>query len=236
MALLFLNPNKETYMRCLILFTFALSLLSTACERDVPSNPEDAGIVQPPRDGGLATDGGANPDARTPRPGAGPLFPANRRLHVWHPDLPRRRCYEFSAIHNHRFSFRSTVLVGVQVNRRYNVLKSDDGLYDMVSHDGPRLASGSRASFVDGRCDVFAFKDERYRPGQSYTMSALAYHETPNSGVVVTLMEKLEEGTVHAHSIIRRGNEFDQSFDRFQLSDAKLWAIVADALDHADAV
>jgi len=25
----------------------------------------------------------------------------NQRMHVWHPDLPRRDCYEHSAIHNH---------------------------------------------------------------------------------------------------------------------------------------
>jgi hypothetical protein len=44
-------------------------------------------------------------------------LPANRRLHVWHPDLPRRDCFAYSAIHNHRFGFRSTVLVGHQRNR-----------------------------------------------------------------------------------------------------------------------
>ena len=32
------------------------------------------------------------------------------RIHVWHPDMPATR--PDSAIHNHRFSFRSTVLRG----------------------------------------------------------------------------------------------------------------------------
>lgn len=38
----------------------------------------------------------------------------NQRLHIWHPDLPRRKCFEHSNIHNHRFAFKSTVLKGIQ--------------------------------------------------------------------------------------------------------------------------
>jgi hypothetical protein len=157
-------------------------------------------------------------------------LPGNQRLHVWHPDLPRRKCFEHSAIHNHRFAFRSTVLVGTQINRRYDVNLWRDGTHDMVSHNGPRLPSGSRSSFVDGQCVIQAHDDRSYGPGEAYEMPARAYHETPNSGIVVTLMQKLDEGTVHAHSIIRRGHEFDQSFDRFQLSDEQLWAYVVEAL------
>lgn len=60
-------------MRFLFLVVLAFCLLSPACERVVPIEPEDAGVVQPPRD--AATDGGTSLDARTPRPGAGPLDP-----------------------------------------------------------------------------------------------------------------------------------------------------------------
>lgn len=117
------------------------------------------------------------------------------------------------------------------MNRRYEVTPwGDDGTHDMISHNGPRLPSGSRASFVDGRCIVEECPDEFYGPGEHYQMPMLAYHETPNEGIVVTMMEKLAEGTVHAHSIIRRGHAFDQAFDRFQLPEDRLWAIVVDAL------
>lgn len=159
------------------------------------------------------------------------VLPANRRLHVWHPDLPRRRCYEHSAIHNHRFAFRSTVLVGVQVNRRYEVTPwGADGTHDMVSYAGQRAPECGRLSFVDGLCIVEEQPDECYHPGESYMMPMLAFHETPNTGIVVTMMEKIEEGTVHAHSLIRRGHIFDHGFDRFQLSADRLWALVVDAL------
>lgn len=160
-------------------------------------------------------------------------LPANKRLHVWHPDLPRRSCYQHSAIHNHRFSFRSTVLVGTQVNRRYMVRSSEFGRHDRISHDGPRSEMGGRLSYVAETVETFCLGDVIYVAGESYEMAELEYHETPNNGIVVTLMEKLREGTVHASSLIEKGYEFDQSFDRFQIPEADLWAIVVSAMRSA---
>jgi len=164
-----------------------------------------------------------------------------RRMHVWHPDLPRRACFDFSAIHNHRFSFRSKVLIGRQVNRRFNVIErefseaSGPVTHNRISHDGPRSDKGGRLSFVAGLATVSALPDEEYEPGQTYEMPVLQYHETPNSGVVVTVMEKLFEGTVHASTLIDRcaPMEFDQGFDRFQLAPERLWEFVTDALRSA---
>lgn len=162
-------------------------------------------------------------------------LPGNRRLHVWHPDLPRRGCFERSSIHNHRFSFRSTVLVGTQVNRVVRVENDPNGSHDLISHDGPRSEKGGRLSYVSGRVSIRPCKPASYKPGQSYTMPELLYHDTPNTGVVITLMTKLYEGTVHACSLIEHGHEFDQSFDRFQLTPDQLWAFVLDAWKRAAA-
>lgn len=161
-------------------------------------------------------------------------LPGRRRLHVWHPSLPRRACFEHSAIHNHRFSFRSTVLVGTQVNRRYAVEAADGGAFDLISHDGPRSALGGRQSYIAGRVDVHQLTDETYGPGDSYVMPELHYHETPNTDIVVTLLEKLTEGTVHASSLIRHGFIFDQDFDRHMLPPAAMWDVLAHALQQAD--
>lgn len=160
-------------------------------------------------------------------------LPANRRLHVWHPDLPRRACYAYSAIHNHRFGFRSTVIVGEQINRRYDVIdfpEPNTGTHDRISHDGPRGPNGGRLSYLAGSAMIRAHPQETYRPGESYEMPALQYHQTPNSGVVVTLMEKLHEGAIHASTLIERGQVFDQDFDRFQWTECKLWGVVLDGL------
>lgn len=158
----------------------------------------------------------------------------NQRLHVWHPDLPRRDCFEWSPIHNHRFSFESRVLVGTQVNRIYKVTMAEDGTHDVISHDGPRSPLGGRESFVCGRANVAAMPDQAYGPGQTYLMPELEYHETPNDGVVVTLMRKMTEGKIHANSLIVHGHEFHQGFDRFGLSQGRLWEIVLDALREAE--
>jgi hypothetical protein len=161
----------------------------------------------------------------------------NQRLHVWHPDLPRRACFEHSPIHNHRFSFTSTVLVGVQVNRLHYVAPTDVeafATHDIVSHDGPRSPKGGRESYVSGLAMVNQMPDQSYPAGLTYHMRAGEYHETPNSGIVVTLMKKLEEDTgFHACSLIERGHTFDQDFDRFQLPPSTLWAIAVDALSSA---
>lgn len=161
-------------------------------------------------------------------------LPANRRLHVWHPDLPRRACYEHSAVHNHRFSFRSTVLVGEQVNCRWNVEiahPDDDAEHRLISHNGPRSEKGGRLSREVAHCHLHrGWPFEYYREGESYVMPELAYHDTPNDRIVVTLMEKLTEGTVHACTVIHRDAKFDQDFDRFQLPPEDLWGYVCLAL------
>lgn len=157
-------------------------------------------------------------------------LPCNKRLHVWHPDLPRREFWDRSAIHNHRFSFRSTVLIGTHYNQRCDLILHPEGTHDVVSHDGPRSEKGGRLSFNAASCNVKMRNREVYQPGESYVMPELEYHHTPNEGIVVTLMEKLTEGEIHACSVVQKPYTFDQSFDRFQLSPYELWKIVTEAL------
>lgn len=156
----------------------------------------------------------------------------NQRMHVWHPDLPRRECYEHSAVHNHRFAFTSTVLKGEQVNVRCDIeiVKPETGTHLLISHNGPRSDKGGRLSYPVADVNIKQRADERYLPGASYDISAGEYHHTPNNGIVVTLMRKHHEVDIHANSTCRRGVEFHYDFDRFQLSPDELFAYVADAL------
>jgi len=157
----------------------------------------------------------------------------DRRMHIWHPDLPRRKCFQHSPIHNHRFGFISTVLKGTQINQRAQVISESDGFgtHRYVNHDGPRSPKGGRESFLEGECCLIASPSERYSPGDSYEMAPHEYHQTPNSGIVITVMKKLVVTKVHAKTIIRKGHEFDQQFDRFQLSPDALWAFVRRAFE-----
>ena len=158
------------------------------------------------------------------------VLPANQRLHVWHPDLPRRRCFEHSSIHNHRFSFKSRVLIGVQKNVRVDVELVKDGTHDVISHNGPRSDKGGRLSYPVAQCNVHTLAVEEYQPGQEYFMPMHEYHYTPNNGVVVTLMQKTEESSIHANSLCHRGTTFHYDFDRFQLPPDALFAYVIKAL------
>jgi len=158
----------------------------------------------------------------------------DQRLHVWHPDLPRRNCYEHSAIHNHRFAFTSRVLRGVQLNQRCDleVVKPGTGSHVLISHNGPRSEKGGRESYPVADVEVHVREIEQYRPGEEYAMPALEYHRTPCAGIVVTLMRKREQLAIHANSVCKRGVDFHYDFDRFQLSPDDLFDIVKAALLH----
>jgi hypothetical protein len=155
----------------------------------------------------------------------------NQRMHVWHPNLPRRNCYEHSAVHNHRFAFRSRVLKGIQVNQRCDleIVKPGTGTHLLISHNGPRSAKGGRESYPVADVNIHMREAERYLPGDEYTMPALEYHHTPCEGVVITVMRKNAELAIHANSVCRRGVDFHYDFDRFQLSPSDLFDIVKDA-------
>ncbi|HCX68564.1 hypothetical protein [Parvibaculum sp.] len=161
---------------------------------------------------------------------------ADMRMHVWHPELPRRRCFEYSAVHNHRFSFTSRVLKGTQVNRRCDleIVKPETGSHLLISHNGPRSEKGSRLSYPVADANVIERPIERYAPGEAYFMPAYEYHHTPCDGIVVTVIQKHEEHTIHANSVCRRGVEFDYDFDRFQLSRDELFSYVMDALQTSE--
>jgi len=160
------------------------------------------------------------------------VLDGDQRLHVWHPELPRRDCYAHSAVHNHRFAFTSRVLKGEQVNVRADIeiVKEGEGSHQLISHNGPRSEKGGRLSYPVAECNVHCREVERYRPGEKYFVPAFQYHHTPVDDVVVTVMKKHHSFTVHANSVCRKGIDFHYDFDRFQLSPDELFAFVMDAL------
>jgi hypothetical protein len=158
------------------------------------------------------------------------ILPANRRLHVWHPKLPRRDCYEHSAIHNHRFGFVSRVLKGTQINVPVDIELVKDGTHQVISHNGPRSAFGGRESYPVAECNIYENDAQVIPSGGEYAISPGAYHHTPVNDIVITLMTKTGETAIHANSIIRKGVEFHQAFDRFQWTIDMLMDVVNEAL------
>lgn len=159
-------------------------------------------------------------------------LPAEQRLHVWHPDLPRRHCFQHSAIHDHRFNFESRVLVGEQVNIRYAMELDEDGEYVLYLHEGQRTACGGRPWVPDGRASLTALQREVIPAGQTYFSQAYRYHRTEpgGNGRVATIMAKRGEGKRGAHSSCLFGVKPDDQFDRYQWPPSQLWEIVSDVL------
>lgn len=159
-------------------------------------------------------------------------LPAEQRLHVWHPDLPRRHCFEHSAIHNHRFNFKSRVLVGEQVNIRYATWLDECGEYVLYLHEGPRTACGGRPWVPDGRACMTLRQREVISAGESYVSRAYHFHRTEpgGDGRVATIMTKRGEYKTGAHSSCLLGVKPDDQFDRYQWSPSQLWEIVSDVL------
>ena len=157
---------------------------------------------------------------------------ADQRLHVWHPELPRRTCFEHSSIHNHRFSFVSQVLIGSQRNIEYADEWKDDGEFVLYLHEGLRTQNGGRPWVPTRRTDMIIVDDVIIPAGSAYRQEAYKYHRTEpqGNGKVATLMRKTYEGMNGAHSTCRFGVEPDSDFNRFQWSEQQLWEIVQDVL------
>lgn len=157
-----------------------------------------------------------------------------QRLHVWHPDLPRRRCFLHSAIHNHRFGFESHVLVGRQININYHPVSAteDEATHRLYLHEGPRTANGGRPWTPNAEVVMVEESRDVIDAGWVYRMLPYDFHRTEpgGDGRVATLMIKRGEGSAGAMSSCRIGIEPDTDFDRFQLSPAELWAYVIDVL------
>lgn len=156
----------------------------------------------------------------------------NQRLHVWHPELPRRSCFEHSAIHDHRFTFVSRVLAGQQVNHRYAALPHEDGEFVLYLHEGKRQPGGGRPWTPDGRADMVLQGTDLIYAGGEYQSIAYDYHRTEpgGDGRVATVMKKRGEGQHGAHSTCRFGIQPDTAFDRYQWPATRLWEVVRDVL------
>lgn len=158
---------------------------------------------------------------------------ANHRLHVWHPELPRRSCFEHSSIHDHRFDFASTVLVGSMANHVYYVTRdSDEGEFVQYLHEGKRSPNGGRPWTPDGNIDLELVRSSTISAGQCYLSTAYVFHRTEalGNGKVATLMHKTHEFSQGAHSTCLAGVQPDTDFDRFQWSASQLWEIVRDVI------
>lgn len=162
---------------------------------------------------------------------------SNNRLHVWHPDLPRRSCWQHSGIHNHRWYFESTVIVGTQVNHAFSVMgESFDPkrkpTHLSYLHNEARQAGGGRPWTPFQKVVVDPIGTQIVRAGEKYSVAQYSFHSTEpgGDGRVATIIKKWPAGDDAAQSLCRIGVVPDTDFDRFKWAPDDLWAVVREVL------
>lgn len=157
------------------------------------------------------------------------------RVHIWHPELAAQRQTVSTTIHDHRWNFRSLVLYGHLVNRRYVVSPSEHGAYDVYRADGPRLPNGNRYLARVGSVSVTQKGPDYYRAGSTYSMRAGEFHETLPSrpgDLLVTAMTKVAIVRRTCRVLCRRDEEPDQDFSRYQVPWSEVESCIRDAQRH----
>ncbi|MEE8608946.1 MAG: hypothetical protein V3S55_15185 [Nitrospiraceae bacterium] len=158
----------------------------------------------------------------------------SQRLHIWHPDLPRRSCFKHSQVHNHRFNFSSTVLKGMQINDTFAVFEDEtNATHRAYLHEGARGASGNRPWIPREMLWLGHVSRELVDEGETYHMLNEVFHSTTpgGDGRVATLMTKTFEGVIGgARSLCEVGTKPDVDFNRTQMSTDDMWTVVREVL------
>lgn len=118
------------------------------------------------------------------------------RLHVWHPSLETAGMVDSGAMHDHRYSFLSTVLLGevhhhelmLRASRYgthevYTVVNASQGKYDVPQRASVGFEGGPERYNLDHLCYA-------WRPGTAYTFDEGAFHHGFSRGLAVSLVRR----------------------------------------------
>jgi hypothetical protein len=168
------------------------------------------------------------------------------RVHVWHPLLVRPGIRDHGDMHDHRFSFVSTVLVGEIVNRMISVTENPEGLYQVhqilharanpmgaFSLEPMRVVPGpleACARYVD-----VAAKDIPVHARESYMLPIGRFHATIVDCLAVTVVTKFDQVDAGARVLARRDAPPVAAFDPNDADDATLQARINEVLEQARA-
>lgn len=119
------------------------------------------------------------------------------RVHVWHPSLLLPGMTESGSMHNHRFHFRSTVLVGSILHDFLSVVRSADGGYIRWSiglasrSEDKDLAPMEQVLVVEIEASGHAGRGpETFRQGDSYEVGKWGFHHArPAEELAITVVD-----------------------------------------------
>jgi hypothetical protein len=109
------------------------------------------------------------------------------RLHIWD---DRLRYPNVSMVHNHSWDLRSTVVNGLLVNTRFQLVERGGERYS-----GQRLITGYQTKMVARLADCLlqAEAPEVYQTGATYSQSAFEIHRTDADNGTITIMARKED-------------------------------------------
>lgn len=148
------------------------------------------------------------------------------RLHVWADYLPRQEVD--TQIHDHRFSFDSTVLLGTLIHTVYDLVPGDSYRLYLATL---RKGQDTELVLLDGGSVGFNLNAEyRIKAGESYSFQALKFHSTGHQGITATIMCKTETVNHVPMAACPVGLEPDNKFNRYSFSTEQLWKTIEHAV------
>ncbi len=152
------------------------------------------------------------------------------RLHIWSDDLPPAQRVN-TAIHNHRFSFNSNVLLGTLINKEYRFLSGGTGSYNIYV---PEKKDGENTELVaTGQSGDFKWRgDNVLQAGEGYRFRAGDFHETLWEGLTATYFRKTMTHYAFTPSVACPADlEPDNEFDRYEGKGVDLWEFVDQVME-----
>lgn len=149
-----------------------------------------------------------------------------RRIHVWHPSVPRQKVS--TMIHDHNYSFFSRILKGKMVNITYrkghlfnNFGNSIPGCwteYKGETRDRQDTILSKVQYSIPVNLDIVSA--DVYTAGDSYFFSAFDFHEIIVVEPVLTVMTKVEVFPTQAATVlVPIEEEPDNTFNRYTALD-----------------
>lgn len=155
------------------------------------------------------------------------------RLHIWgHPALPRQKVD--TGIHDHRFGFRSKVIVGRVVNAIWRTQISEENPTHKIYIPKGHSDQSENTTLSDSGEVVRASisYSETMLAGESYVMHPRAFHETFTDRPSATIMTKTVSDDNHvARVLVPMGYEPDNEFHRdHAMNVPRMWKIIEEVL------
>lgn len=156
----------------------------------------------------------------------------SERLHVWHPKCPRQHTY--TGLHDHRFSFRSTIFRGRIVNRTWD--ERAGNAYDIwtprQAHDVPNSSQESLLCHTGRTCSLTNGHEDVYGAGEHYDMAIGQIHDGfAHSKMAVTVMRVTGRNLDWPVRVLcPMGLSPDNAFQRHGFGSNWLWHLIEEAM------